>query len=89
MLRGFNKTSDSSPISDFLDQYGFEPYEYEVEYGYWAELYIDKAMFEKMLLSPAPPTGKSDFVDGVDQFGDSSVRLSEELPSIDKIENKF
>lgn len=88
MLSGFSATPDSSLILEILDKYGYIPDDYEVENGYWAEIYIDKALSEKILEgqnAPALRTG----TDGDQEFGDFSVGFSEELPTIDDFETQF
>ena len=89
MLSGISATPDSSLILEILDKYGFVPDDYEVENGYWAELYIDKAISEKILASQDAPSTKTGTNDGVDEFGDFSIGFSEELPTIDDFENRF
>lgn len=87
MLSGFNATPDSSLILEILDKYGYVPDDYEVENGYWAELYIDRAISEQILTNQAAPSkgGSS----GDSEFGDFSIGFSEELPTIDDFESKF
>lgn len=88
MLSGFSATPDSSLILEILDKYGYIPDDYEVENGYWAEIYIDRALSEKILAdqdAPALRTG----TDGDQEFGDFSVGFSEELPTIDDFETQF
>ncbi|MDP4609556.1 MAG: hypothetical protein NWT02_00030 [Opitutales bacterium] len=89
MLSGFSATPDSSLILEILDKYGYVPDDYEVENGYWAEIYIDRAISEKILSSQEEPSAKTGTHDGVDEFGDFSVGFSEELPTIDDFENQF
>ncbi|KRP37326.1 MAG: hypothetical protein ABS34_03325 [Opitutaceae bacterium BACL24 MAG-120322-bin51] len=88
MLTGFSATPDSSLILEILDKYGFIPDDYEVENGYWAEIYIDRALSERILENqdaPALPIGTGD----VQEFGDFSVGFSEDLPTIDDFESQF
>lgn len=89
MLKGFNATPDSSLILEILDKYGYVADDYEVENGYWAEVYIDRAISEKILASQAEPSMRTGTNDGVDEFGDFSVGFSEELPTIDDFESQF
>lgn len=88
MLKGFNATPDSSLILEILDKYGYVPDDYEVENGYWAELYIDRAISEKILANQQEPAMRTG-TDGDQEFGDFSVGFSEELPTIDDFESKF
>lgn len=91
MLKGFNATPDSSLILEILDKYGYVPDEYEVENGYWAELYIDKALSEQILANQQAPSERTgtDGGESGGEFGDFSVGFSEELPTIDDFESKF
>jgi hypothetical protein len=88
MLKGFNATPDSSLILEILDKYGYVPNDYEVENAYWAEIYIDNAISEKILSSQAEPSERTG-TDGDQGFGDFSVGFSEELPTMDEFDHKF
>lgn len=88
MLKGFNATPDSSLILELLDKYGYIPDDYEVENGYWAELYIDRALSEKILADQAAPALRTG-TDSDQEFGDFAVGFSEELPTIDDFESQF
>ena len=88
MLSGFSATPDSSLILEILDKYGFIPDEYEVENGYWAEIYIDRALSEKILENQDEPALRIG-TDGDQEFGDFSVGFSEELQTIDDFEKQF
>ncbi|NQY32758.1 MAG: hypothetical protein HRT56_06265 [Coraliomargarita sp.] len=88
MLKGFNATPDSSLILEILDKYGYVPDEYEVENGYWAEIYIDNALSEQILANQSTPSERTG-TNGDPEFGDFSVGFSEELPTIDDFESKF
>ncbi len=88
MLNGFNATPDSSLILEILDKYGYVPDDYEVENGYWAEIYIDNAISEKILSSQEEPIQRTG-TDGDQEFGDFSVGFSEELPTMDEFDSKF
>ena len=88
MLTGFSATPDSSLILEILDKYGYIPDDYEVENGYWAEIYIDHALSERILENqdaPAMPVGS----DETQEFSDFSVGFSEDLPTIDDFESQF
>jgi hypothetical protein len=88
MLEGFNATPDSSLILEILDKYGYVPDDYEVENGYWAEVYIDNAISEKILADQKEPSMRTG-TDGDQEFGDFSVGFSEELPTMDEFDSKF
>lgn len=88
MLSGFSATPDSSLILEILDTYGFIPDDYEVENGYWAEIYIDRALSEKILDSQDAPARRTG-TDGDQEFGDFAVGFSEELPTMDDFETQF
>jgi len=89
MLTGFSATPDSSLILEILDKYGYVPDEYEVENGYWAEVYIDRAISERILADQQEHarTGTDD--GGDPEMGDFSVGFSEELPTFDDFDAKF
>ena len=63
------------------------PDEYEVEHGYWAELYIDKAISEQILMNQHAPSERTGT--DADEFGDFAVGFSEELPTLDDLEARF
>jgi hypothetical protein len=88
MLNGFNATPDSSLILEILDKYGYVADDYEVENGYWAEIYIDRAISEKILSSQQEPSLRTG-TDSDQEFGDFSVGFSEELPTMDEFDHKF
>ena len=88
MLKGFNATPDSSLILEILDKYGYVPDDFEVENGYWAEIYIDNAISEKILSSQAAPTAKAG-APADQEFGDFSIGFSEELPTMDEFDSQF
>ena len=88
MLSGFSATPDSSLILEILNKYGYIPDDYEVENGYWAEIYIDRALSDKILEGQDEPILRNG-TDGDDEFGDFSVGFSEDLPTIDDFESKF
>ena len=89
LLSGFNATPDSNLILEILDKYGYIPDDYEVENGYWAEMYIDQALSERILQNQDNKSLKTG-TDGEQGFGgDFSIGFSEELPTMDDFENKF
>jgi len=89
MLSGFSATPDSSLILEILDKYGYVPDEYEVENGYWAEIYIDQAISEKILENQQERVAKTGTDDGNPELGDFAVGFSEELPTFDDFDAKF
>jgi hypothetical protein len=88
MLSGFSATPDSSLILEILDAYGYIPDDYEVENGYWAEVYIDTAISERILSSQKEPAARNGANEDP-EFGDFSVGFSEELPTMDEFDSKF
>lgn len=88
MLRGFNATADSSLILEILDSYGFVPDDYEVENGYWAEVFIDQVISERILADHAAPRAKTGTA-AEDEIDDFSVGFSQELPTLDEFEGKL
>lgn len=89
MLSGFSATPDSSLILEILDKYGYVPDDYEVENGYWAELYIDRAISERILANQQEPVARTGTDGGDPETGDFSVGFSEELPTFDDFDAKF
>lgn len=88
ILSGMNATADSSLILEILDKYGYIPDDYEIENGYWAEIYIDQALSNKILeYQELPPAGSKQ--DGDNDFGDFAIGFSEQLPTIDEFESQF
>lgn len=88
MLKGFSATPDSSLILEILDKYGYIPDDYEVENGYWAEIYIDRAISDRILADQQEPALRTG-TDGDQEFGDFAVGFSEELPTLDDFDSKF
>jgi len=88
LLNGFNATPDSSLILEILNKYGYIPDDYEIENGYWAEMYIDQALSERILQNQDKQTMKTG-TDGGQGFGDFSIGFSEELPTLDDLEGKM
>jgi len=85
LLHGMNATPDSSLILEILDQYGYVPDDYDLENGYWAETYIDRAISERIMASGEQGAMRSGA--GQDDFGgDFSVGFSQDLPTIDEFE---
>lgn len=87
LLNGFNATPDSSLILEILDKYGYIPDDYEVENGYWAETYIDQALSERILQNQDSQPLKTG-TDDDQSFSDFSIGFSEELPTLDDLENQ-
>lgn len=83
MLSGFSATPDSSLILEIIDKYGYIADDYEIEHGYWAEIYIDNALSEKILATQDTSSLRND-TDGDQEFGDFAIGFSQELPTIDE-----
>lgn len=88
LLSGFNATPDSSLTLEILAEYGYFPDEYEVENGYWAELYVDKALSERILQNQDNNPSKSE-TGGDPESGDFSIGFSEDLPTLDDLESEL
>ena len=88
LLSGMNATPDSSLILEILDKYGYIPDDYEVENGYWAETYIDRALSERILQNQEAEPVRAGSGKG-DAFNDFSIGFSEELPTLDDLESKL
>ena len=90
LLTGMNATPDSSLILEILDAYGYVPDDYEIENGYWAELYIDRALSERILRNQEKKSTKVRLKDEDEIFNDfNAIGFSEELPTIDDLESKL
>lgn len=89
MLSGFSATPDSSLILEILDKYGYVPDDYEVENGYWAEIYIDRSISEQILSNHPAGSLASGSQSGDPESADFSVGFSEELPTMDDFDGKF
>lgn len=89
MLNGISATPDSSLILEILDKYWYKPDDYEVENGYWAEIYIDRAISERILEKQTDSNLKAGTYDGDPESSDFSVGFSEELPTMDDFDMKF
>lgn len=89
LLSGMNATPDSSLILEILDKYGYIPDDYEVENGYWAEMYIDRALSERILQNQEAEISKTGSGDKGDAFNDFGIGFSEELPTLDDLESKL
>lgn len=89
MLKGMSATPDSSLILEILDKYGYVPDDYEVENGYWAEIYIDRALSDRILATQPEHGSHSQHHNTDPEQGDFSVGFSEELPTMDDFDMKF
>lgn len=89
MLSGVSATPDSSLILETLYKYGYRPDEYEVENGYWAEIYIDRAISERILENQTETQSRTGTYDSNPETGDFSVGFSEELPTMDDFDFKL
>lgn len=89
MLSGISATPDSSLILEILDKYGYVPDDYEVENGYWAEIYIDQAVSERIMANQSDSDGNQGDQNIDPESGDFSVGFSEELPTVDDFDLKL
>jgi len=89
MLSGISATPDSSLILEILDKYGYVPDDYEVENGYWAEIYIDQAVSERIMANQSDSAKATGTYDENPETADFSVGFSEELPTVDDLDMKF
>jgi hypothetical protein len=89
MLSGISATPDSSLILEILDKYGYVPDDYEVENGYWAEIYIDQAVSERIMANQSESDAKPRDPNADPESADFSVGFSEELPTVDDLDLKF
>ncbi|WP_309387437.1 hypothetical protein [Cerasicoccus frondis] len=74
-------TPDSSVILATLEKYGYEPDDYELQNGYWAENILDKELNNYILetSSKAGPAAPGDEVDEWD------IQLGDDLPTLDEL----
>lgn len=86
LISGLAATPDSSLILEILDKYDYVPDDYDLENGYWAEVYIDRVISEKILSASGNKSSLATGTDGDLESGDFSVGFSEELPTIDEFE---
>ncbi len=89
LLRGMNASADSSLILEILDNHGYVPDDYEVENGYWAELLIDRHLSEHILRSQSERMAARTGTDGNADGGDFAVGFSEDLPTLDDLNQNF
>lgn len=89
MLGGISATPDSSLILEVLDNYGYMPDDYEVENGYWAEIYLDQAISEKILSKQSDSSSNRGSSDQDSESSDFSIGFSEELPTLDDLDMQF
>lgn len=90
LLSGMSATPDSSLILEILDKYGYIPDDYEIENGYWAETYIDRALSERILQNQDAEIREAGSKNEGDAFNDfTAIGFSEELPTLDDLESKL
>jgi len=89
MLSGMNATPDSSLILEILHSYGYVPDDYEIENGYWAEIFVDQAVSKKILENQSDGSNSTGLSSEDPESGDFSIGFSEELPTVDDFDIKF
>lgn len=82
LLSGANATPESSVILAVLEKYGYEPTDWELRNGYWAENEMEKAV-SKHIIDNSPDGSQSPSGDG--GGGDFDVQFSSDLPTIDEL----
>lgn len=85
LLSGANATPESSIILAALEKYGYEPTDWELRNGYWAENEMEKAISEHIINnSPQGATNKPNEA-AATGGGDFDVQFSSDLPTIDEL----
>lgn len=82
-------TPDSSVILEVLEKYGYEPDDYELQHGYWAENYLDRELTRHIMELSAAAAPK----DGEGQPAAASsdpwdISLGDELPTLDDFQSE-
>jgi len=83
LLSGMSATPESSIILAVLEKYGYEPTDWEMRNGYWAENAVEKAIAQHIIdNTPEGAQAPSGGGDGSD-WGD--IQFSSDLPTIDEL----
>lgn len=82
LLTGMASSPDSSIILKVLEKYGYEPSDYELQNGYWAENEMTRAISQHIMEnSENEPTPD----DGLGTIDDFDIAISDDLPTIDEV----
>ncbi|MBC2596269.1 hypothetical protein H5P28_18525 [Ruficoccus amylovorans] len=84
LLNGTSATPESSIILAVLEKYGYEPSDWELRNGYWAENAVEKAIAQYILDKTPATAGPSSSTDSEESWGD--IQFSSNLPTIDDLE---
>ena len=82
LLSGASSTPDSSIILKVLEKYGYEPSDYELQNGYWAENEMTMAISKHILENSSLDSTPDDNLGTIDDF---DVSMSSDLPTIDEV----
>jgi len=74
-------TPDSSVILATLEKYGYEPDDYELQNGYWAENILDREL-NTYILENSSKSGESGGGDEIDEW---DIQLGDDLPTLDEL----
>lgn len=81
MLTGAASAPESSIILKVLEKYGYEPTDYELQNGYWAENEMVKAISKHIIENSGDGTGAG----ADDEIDDWNISFSNDLPTIDEV----
>lgn len=74
-------TPDSSVILATLEKYGYEPDDYELQNGYWAENILDKEL-NNYILETSSKAGPRTGDEEIDEW---DIQLGDDLPTLDEL----
>lgn len=82
LLSGMASSPDSGVILKVLEQYGYEPTDFELQNGYWAESEMTRAISQHILENTADQSTPDDGLGTLDDF---NIAISDDLPTIDEV----
>ena len=83
LLNGTSATPESSIILAVLEKYGYEPTDWELRNGYWAENAIEKSIAQHILEKTPDAAAPAGGGDSEATWGD--IQFSSNLPTIDDL----
>ena len=84
LLQGTSATPESSIILAVLEKYGYEPSDWELRNGYWAENFVEKAIAQ-YILEKTPAAGQPANAGGNSEAEWGDIQFSSNLPTIDDL----
>jgi len=82
LLAGMSSSPDSGIILKVLEKYGYEPTDYELQNGYWAENEMTRAISQHILDNSSDVDAPNDGLGTIDDF---DIAISDDLPTIDEV----